>query len=363
MRDTPSLKQLIVPGLFVLELFITQYQRQQEETPLWRVQGEVMGTTYTVQVVAAQAPSAEGIHAALEAVNAEMSTYLKSAQLSQLNAHKSGEPFEISPALYELLKSSQALSALSGGAFDVTVGPLVNAWGFGPEGRVTTPSPAQVQALKAHVGSDKFKLSEPSQPGGSHSLTKLDPELYIDLSANAKGYGVDQAAAYLSAQGFDRYWVEVGGEVKARGLNAEGRAWRAGIERPAGEGRRAVFMVLPLQDRSIATSGDYRNRYLDERGVMRSHTIDPRTGEPVTHQLASVSVVLKDNAMADAWATALNVLGPEEGLKLANAQSIPALFLVRAEGALQGDLNAPLKALVSEPMSAYLLEVGASLPE
>ena len=358
MRDAPPITKLIIPGIFVLALFMTQLRRQEDKIPLWRVEGSVMGTTYRVQVVDPKAPDAEQLHAALEAVNQRMSTYLKTSELSQLNQRRSTAPTEVSEPLSDVLGEGLRVGEQSGGAFDVTIGPLVNAWGFGPDGRVTPPTQEALQMLKAHMGYQKLSLIDEGR-----QVVKQDPELYIDLSGIAKGYGVDQAADYLKRAGYSRYWVEVGGEVKASGLNAEDQLWRAGIERPAGEGRRAVYMVLPLKDTSIATSGDYRNRYIDPQGVLRSHTIDPRTGSPITHQLASVSVIAERNTSADAWATALNVLGPEEGLKVANAHQLAALFLVRPEGASQGDLNSPLIPLLSEAMKSYLQEVGAQLPE
>lgn len=358
MREAPPLKKLIIPALFVIALFITQLQRQEEKIPMWRVEGSVMGTTYRVQVVDHTAPDADKIHQVLENVNQSMSTYLKSSELSRLNTHSSQAPFKISEALQSVLQESQMIGEQSGGAFDVTIGPLVNAWGFGPDGRVTPPSVEQIEALKAGIGYQKFKLNPQEK-----SVTKLDPTLYIDLSGIAKGFGVDQVAEHLQSLGYTRYWVEVGGEVRAFGFNADDLAWRAGIERPAGEGRRAVYMVLPIQNTSIATSGDYRNRYIDAQGVLRSHTIDPRTGQPVTHQLASVSVIHSKNSSADAWATALNVLGPTEGLKVANQHHIAALFLVRPQGATQGDLNVKLSALISETMRSYLDQVGAKFPE
>lgn len=358
MREAPSLKKLIIPGLFVLALFVTQMQRKEEEVPLWRVEGSVMGTTYRVQVVHRTPPNAERLHEVLEAVNQRMSTYLASSELSQLNQRRTSDPVKVSPALYQVLEESLSIGAQSRGAFDVTVGPLVNAWGFGPDGRVSPPSEERLTALKAHTGLQNIRLTE-----GERLVSKLDPELYVDLSGIAKGFGVDQAASHLAREGYSRYWVEVGGEVKASGLNAEGRPWRAGIERPAGEGRRAVYMVLPLKDTSIATSGDYRNRYRDAQGVLRSHTIDPRSGAPVTHQLASVSVIASSNSQADAWATALNVLGPEEGLKVANQHQVAALFLTRPVGADPGDLNTPLTSTLSDAMQAYFQRVGASLPE
>ena len=160
-------------------------------------------------------------------------------------------------------------------------------------------------------------------------MNKVQSGIYLDLSAIAKGFAVDQVARALEAHEVKRYWVEVGGEVRARGLNSEQRFWRVGIERPAGEGLRRIYKIVSLKDISIATSGDYRNRYRDDQGVVRSHTIDPRTGEPVKHLLASVSVFHPENMLADAWATALNVLGPQEGLEIANQHKIAAVFILR----------------------------------
>ena len=350
MREVPPLKRLIIPTLFVVVLFAVQSWRSQARLPTWRLQGEVMGTSYTVQVIHPTRPDPEALHAALEAVNQRMSTYLKTSELSALNAHAAPAPFPLSPQLRLVLETAREVSAASGGAFDVTVGPLVNAWGFGPDGRVTPPTPERVEALRAQVGYGHLTLT----PEGA---LKALPALYCDLSAIAKGYGVDEAARWLEAAGYTRYWVEVGGEVRARGENPDGVDWRAGVERPAGEGRRAVERVIPLHHISIATSGDYRNRYIDAQGVARSHTIDPRTGAPVTHALASVSVLHPSNMHADAWATALNVLGPDEGLKVAEAHNLAVLFLVREAGANPLDPNAPVKQVLTAAMRDYLKTV------
>lgn len=356
MREIPPLKKLIIPTLFLAALFAAQSWRSQARLPHWRIHGEVMGTTYSIQVIHARRPDEAALHGALEAVNQRMSTYLKTSELSALNAHDGRDaqgapaPFPLSDPLRRVLAAAREVSEASGGAFDVTVAPLVDAWGFGPDGRVTPPSPERVAALKAQAGYAQLTLT----PAGA---LKGHPALRCDLSAIAKGYGVDEAARWLEAAGYDRYWVEVGGEVRARGKNADGVDWRAGVERPAAEGRRAVERVIPLRDISIATSGDYRNRYIDAEGVARSHTIDPRTGAPITHALASISVLHPENMYADAWATALNVLGPEEGLRVAEARRLPALLLVREPGADPRDPAAPVRPVLTTALRDYLRAV------
>ena len=341
MREIPPIKKLIVPSLFIIGLFIAQLYMSPERVPLWRFQGEIMGTTYTVQVIDPTTPDGDAIHATLEAVNQRMSTYLKTSELSLLNASSSKTAIELSAPLRLVLTASLEISEATSGAFDVTVGPLVNAWGFGPDGRRSTPSTEERASLMERVGYTLLKISQ-------DGVSKERSDLYIDLSAIAKGYAVDQVAETLDQAGYHRYWVEVGGEVRGRGLNSAQRPWRAGIEKPLGDGKRGIHRILSLRDISVATSGDYRNRYTDDRGVSRSHTIDPRTGAPITHLLASVSVLHPQNMYADAWATALNVLGPKEGLAVANAHKIKALFLTRTPE------TQALQELHSDELTIYL---------
>ncbi|NVB41582.1 FAD:protein FMN transferase [Pseudenhygromyxa sp. WMMC2535] len=296
-----------------------------------------MGTSYSV-VLAGEGLEAEPIAAALEAVdaelaavNAEMSTYLEDSALSRFNAAGAGEPFAASAHLIAVVAAAKDISERSSGAFDVTVGPLVDAWGFGPDPRQRRELEAdEIAALRARVGDEKLRVDV-----DAGVLEKSVAGLRVDLSAIAKGHGCDRVAAVLDGLGFERYMVEVGGEVRARGLNPEGEPWRIGIERPTAdaEGARAVQAILPLRDACAATSGDYRN-YWEVDGVRYSHTVDPRTGRPIEHSLASVTVVHPDSAaLADGWATALNVLGPDEGLALAKSEGLAAYFLVReAEG-------------------------------
>ncbi|MCB1034617.1 MAG: FAD:protein FMN transferase, partial [Acidobacteria bacterium] len=211
-----------------------------------------------------------------------------------------------------------------GGAFDITVGPLVTAWGFGPRRLPPEPPPEEELAeLLPHVG---FRLLELTDEG----VVKKDPRTQGDLSAIAKGYAVDQVAETLEAEGFDDYMVEVGGEVRTGGHAPGGGPWRIGIEGPTPEGH-TLYRVLPLSNLAVATSGDYRNFY-EVNGRRYSHTLDPKTGRPVEHAGAAVSVVMEDCASADGWATALLVLGPDAGYDLATEKELAALFQSHEEG-------------------------------
>ena len=320
----------MLPALFVAALFAVVWWRQTGPTRgrvEWMLRGPTMGTVYTVKGVAsdgaATAPEglAELIRAVLDQVNHSMSTYLDDSEISAFNRHDDS-PFAASPALLEVAAEAERIAELSGGAFDPTVGPLVDAWGFGPAGIDGPPSEDRVAGLLGMVGYTKLEVDR------KHGLLiKALPELRLDLSAIAKGYAVDRVAAAISAAGVSDFMVEIGGEVAVRGRNGRNQVWRIGIERPNDEGR-AVQTVIRLNDAALATSGDYRN-FVIQNGVRLSHTIDPRIGRPIAHHLASVSVVHPSCMTADALATALEVLGPEEGLELADRLDLAALFLVR----------------------------------
>lgn len=295
-------------------------------------QGATMGTTYTVKVVSAAFPESdrakipEAIDAQLNRVNELMSTYLPSSELSRFNQSDGATPFPLSPETLAVFQVAARVGRLSGGAFDVTVGPLVNAWGFGPAGKPPQPpSESELEALQARVGWDKILLDE-----SQATIRKTDPRVYCDLSAVAKGYAVDRISQTLTSLGYEEHMVEVGGEVRAQGRNGEGQIWRIGVEKPVEIGR-GVQRAVPLDDRAMATSGDYRN-YYEIEGRRISHEIDPRTARPIAHRLASVAVVAETCAEADALATALIVLGEDEGYKLAVEQDLAALFLVRDNG-------------------------------
>jgi len=296
--------------------------------------GETMGTRFAVVLVEegverGRLERLQGlIDAELEAVNAEMSTYRPDSELSRFNAAEPGAAFEASAELLEMVELSRTMSVASEGAFDVTVGPLVDAWGFGPDPRTRTePSAAEIAELRARVGVDKLRVDERAR-----TLAKTVAGLRVDLSAIAKGHGCDRIAAILDDAGATDYMVEIGGEVRVRGHNPEGQAWKIGIEKPsaaAGQAR-VVHELLRVRDVSVATSGDYRN-YWEADGVRYSHTLDARTGRPIEHELASVTVIHPVSAaLADGWATTLNVLGPEAGFALAKREGLAAYFLIHA---------------------------------
>ena len=292
-----------------------------------------MGTTYTVKVIAAPLGRSErrriasAIDAALEDVNSKMSTYIGGSELSAFNRHRSTDPFPLSPATLQVLLISKRVHRASLGAFDPTVGPLVELWGFGPKPPTSLPTDEQIEVLLPHLGFDKIELDL-----DAGSARKLDPEVSCDLSAVAKGFAVDRTTEALAGLGYPSTMVEVGGEIRATGANATGDAWRIAVERP-GIASPEPQQIVPLSELSLATSGDYRN-YFERDGKRYSHTLDPRTGRPVQHSLASASVLDRTCARADAWATAMMVLGPEEGWKLALERDLAVLLVIYTDDGL-----------------------------
>ncbi len=312
--------------------------------------GVTMGTYYAVKVAAVGlseerlAEVRAMIEGELEDVDSKMSTWVEDSELSRFNRHAETTPFEVSPATFEVVQAALEVARLTGGAYDVTVGPLVNAWGFGARGDLPEPSEEQIRRLIDSVGYAKLELD----PGAS-ALRKLRGDLDCDLSSIAKGYAVDRVAEALEAAGFEDVWVEVGGEARAAGRNAEGKVWRLGIERPNPE-PGALQRILPLDGAAVATSGDYRN-YRERDGARISHIIDPRSGWPVRHRLASVSVVHPRCMIADPLATALMVLGPEEGRELARREDLAVLFLVRDGDDFREIMTPAFEALTRETPS------------
>ncbi|WP_242445541.1 FAD:protein FMN transferase [Chromatium okenii] len=225
--------------------------------------------------------------------------------------------------LYQVIAEGQRIAELTEGTFDITIGPLVNLWGFGPERRRDTPpSAAEIQAAQARVGWRKLELQ--AQPA---AVRKAQPDLYIDLSALGEGYGVDQLTAWLDAQGVNDYMVAVAGAIRTKGSNAKQRPWAIAIEEPVTE-HRSVNRIVSLTNRAVSTSGDYRN-FFERDGKRYSHEINPVTGAPVERNLGSVTVIGDVGMVVDGWATALMVLGEERGPALAEAQGLAAYFIVR----------------------------------
>ena len=296
------------------------------ESHLFR--GATMGTTFSVQVVGRLdevrlAKLKSGIERSLMQVDAAMSTYREDSEVTLFNRWRTTDPFSVTRDTLMVFQVAVEMSELTGGAFDVTIGGLVDAWGFGPSGKPPgIPTKNDLDRLVGQVGYRKLEI-DPS----ALTIRKLDPLLSVDLSAIAKGFAVDRVSDLLQAEDLVGHLVEVGGEVRTFGYNGRHTPWRVGIERPS-PGFPSVYRRLALIDHALATSGDYRNYY--EIGDTRiSHTIDPRTGRPVTHSLASASVIAPTCIQADAMATALAVLGPKEGYALAVEHAWAALLVGR----------------------------------
>jgi len=293
-----------------------------------------MGTSYSVEVVAPP----PGVHAAalntaiqevLARIDLSMSTYRADSEISRFNASASTQWFKVSDDLAKVVYAAQQFSERSGGAFDVTVAPLVTAWGFGPGDPVgTTPDVARLEALRTRVGHDKLQVR--MQPP---ALRKAAADVSIDLNAVAPGYAVDQIAQRMASMGIARYLIDIGGEVRVQGLNARGMSWRIAVEQPM-DGEPQPYAIVELSDMAVTTSGEYR-RYYERDGHRYSHTIDPRTARPVEHSLASVAVIGPSSMYTDGWATALNVLGMQAGYELALRREIAAMFIEWHEGGLR----------------------------
>jgi len=298
-----------------------------------KLTGATMGTTWSLVYVPAEGlPGEESVHsgvqAVLDAIEASMSTYREDSEISRLNRADPGTWFQLSADMMRVLMTAIRVGAASGGAYDITVGPLVALWGFGPGERIAQPPAAEAIAARlSQVGQDRLSFN---LHGGSVLKRR---QLAVDLSSLAKGYAVDRAAQWLAQNGIDRFLLEVGGEMKLAGLSGRGDPWRIAIERPE-SGGRVVARTLALTDAAIATSGDYRN-FFEYQGRRYSHTLDPRTGWPVEHDLISVTVVHDSAMLADAWATALGVLGGDRGMAVAQEQGLAVYFIRRTGDALE----------------------------
>jgi thiamine biosynthesis lipoprotein len=327
-RDRSLLFQTAFLALFSL---LAVAQAQASEMPdgsLATLHGTTMGTTYVVRIAHmppgfGTAQLQTGIERVLDSIDRQMSTYRPDSEISRFNAKRSTAWIDVSRDTELVIAEALRISRLADGAFDVTVAPLVDLWGFGaihPSQRI--PAAEAIDAARVRVGYSHVEVRR--RPP---AVRKQRADIHIDLSAIAKGFGVDKVAQHLEDIGMEDYLVDIGGEIRARGRNRRGQPWTVAVELPSAEPIRASSVVR-LDDAAIATSGDYRN-YYDRDGTRYSHIIDPRSGAPIRHALASVAVVTRSAMQADALATALLVLGPEEGLRLAAKEGIAAHFIVR----------------------------------
>jgi thiamine biosynthesis lipoprotein len=309
--------------------------------------GSTMGTTWSVSL--ASAPDADvgairaGVEACLDRVVSEMSTWLDTSDVSRFN-RSANEWCDLPDALAVVLACALDVARESGGAYDPTVGPLVNLWGFGPAGnRAAPPREAAVAAARRACGWSNIELDRcrqcVRQPGG----------VQLDLSAIAKGFAVDAIGEYLTAHGIESYLVEIGGELRGCGVKPNAQPWWVAVEQPPDPAWPAAAqsfeLLIALHHLSVATSGDYRKGF-PSGGRWYSHTIDPRTGRPVHHAWTSVTVLHRECMVADAWSTALMVLGPQAGLALAEERRIAALFVTRTPAGLVPHATAALVALL-----------------
>ncbi len=295
--------------------------------------GSTMGTTWhltyhsAADEVVSQVKVQQGVQRLLEVINDSMSTYAATTEISRFNQQPLGREMILSGDFVTVLQAALDVGEATQGAYDVTVGPLVDLWGFGPTGPVVAPPTAQqIAATRTRVGQRHIQLDTQRRTATRGAAVALD------FSSLAKGYAVDRVAQWLEQQGIDNYLFEVGGEMRLAGSSPRGGPWRVAIEQPEA-GQRDVAVAIEVTDQAVATSGDYRN-FFEVQGKRYSHTIDPRTGYPVAHDVVSVTVVHPQAMLADAWATAMTVLGAEDALALADSKQLAVYVIQRGTDGL-----------------------------
>ena len=317
--------------------------------------GDTMGTTWEVRIAgedldeSLRKQAQAMIEQRLAEIDLWFSTWRPDSEISRFNASRTTEPFDVSSPTAELVSFSIELCKWSSGAFDVTIGPLVARWGFGAGAQIANPpDQAEIDAYLSRTGAEIIHVGRGNPKNGGF-LHKFDPAVEIDLSAVAPGYAADHVAAGLFELGRTDFLVEIGGEIYAAGHRPDGKPWRVAIEEPVEEARQ-IHSVVELSDQGLATSGDYRAYYMDD-GRRVSHTIDPRTGRPIENGMASATIIAPTATQADAFATAVMVLGADEGLALAEQWKLAAMTLTRnADGGLTEARN----ALYPDPLDPAL---------
>lgn len=290
--------------------------------------GPMMGTQYRITVLLDEHTEAnvdaieKSVVTSMESVNQTMSTYLPDSELNKVNSLNAGSELRLSKSLYDVIQESIYISELSNGAFDITIGKAVNLWGFGSAGNISEyPNDQELEQLKQSTGYQNIQLQ-------AQSITKKTNNMFIDLSAIAKGYAVDQVAKSLDEFDIENYLIDIGGELRAQGQSQNNKAWAVGIEKPYTLG--SIQEIISLRNKSIATSGDYRNYHVID-GKQFSHTIDALTLKPVFHRLALVSVIDNNASTADALATAIMALGDEKGWEFAKKHNLTIYMVIRED--------------------------------
>ena len=319
----------IIIWIIIIGGLIYWYNKPSYEQYL--IRGKTMGTSYMVKYWASTdfnpRKITSNINVRLNEINKEVSTWNKESDIVKFNKSQNTKWVKVKPFFAKMVLLSGDLCAKTGGMFDISISPLIDMWGFDAKGKIIkNPSQAQLNTVNGLYGCDKIKLNV-----SKSTIAKTNPNVKINLSAIAKGGAVDNIGKLLESKGVNNYLIEIGGEVRVSGEKLDGSNWVVGIEQPSPNINRAIQLTVPIKNESMATSGDYRN-YFERSGVRYSHIIDPRTKKPITHNLASVSVVAKSTALADGLATGLLVMGEKGALKFANKQNLAIYMIVRDKG-------------------------------
>lgn len=309
--------------------------------------GKTMGTFWRVSVINMDEAKAETlrqkVQAQLDADDRLLSTWKNDSALMRFNHSPSTAPWPVSEAMADIVTLSLRIGAKTHGAMDITVGPLVNLWGFGPDKQpVKTPDEQQIAAAKARSGLQHLTVINQAN---KQFLQKDIPDLFVDLSTVGEGYAADHLARLMEQEGISRYLVSVGGALVSRGMNAEGQPWRVAIQKPT-DRENAVQAIVDINGHGISTSGSYRN-YFELDGKRISHVIDPQTGRPIEHKLVSVTVIAPTALEADGWDTGLMVLGPEKAQNVVREQGLAAYMIIK-----EGD---GFKTWMSPQFRAFLI--------
>ena len=334
-----------VISLFIFCTISCTDSREQPTTKLYELKGQALGTTWTIKLLTEDTNDEKdlqkNIGQRLEELEKIFSHWRPDSELYQFNDAVTSAPFSIHPKILELVKHSQWMNLQTGGAFDPTIAPVVNLWGFGPVGitRSTIPTADQIEKSLTLTGMQKLEILHKGM------VRKKVPALQLDFSASAKGEIIDQICKLLSRWGFKNYLVEIGGEIRAEGKGRKGKGWIIGLENGDQQNAKGIVSV-PLRNYAVATSGSYRLKKPNpESNRSASHLIDPRTGRPVVHELIAVNAFAPTARDADAWATALMILGPKDGMKKAEELDMVARFCAIKNGHIEISLTTAYERL------------------
>ena len=320
----------LLPVFSIIVLFLLTLSPPNTFAKQYTLTGKTMGTFYSIKFISLTEQSfatwQQRVDVRLKEVNARLSMYNPKSEISRFNQTPANTPFKLTTDFYRVLLESRHLYKITQGAWDGTVKPLVDLWGFGTKDRPTAlPGPTQIREALARTGFHKLVL-------GDHLLTKTQDQVTLDLGSIAKGYGVDAIARLFSTNGVHNFLVEIGGELMGSGKNKKGHPWVVGISRPEKKGLSlALYKTLSLKNMAIATSGNYRN-YFEQDGQLFSHIINPKTGFPVGNQVVSTSVIAKNCTIADGLATALMVMDVQKGIDLVNGLANTECLIIQKQG-------------------------------